>query len=141
MKKTLQNIALITFSLLSISFTTAHASDFGTAAFNKASFANFENLEGRLNSYVLLAIGMRNYITPHEYEVTYLPLKRLAAIAKIDCRIYGPLSQTTHNDLSNLVSFVANHQQEFGTLWEIESFFDTAQDLMALTESLAKDLR
>ena len=124
MKKTL----MIICAFISLTVTSLYAHE-------------INNLEGRLNSYVLLAVGMRNYVTPHDYEQTYLPLKRLATIAKIDCRTYGPLSETTHRAILELTNFVKNHQKEFSQLWEVESFFDIAQDLMSLTESFLRDLK
>ncbi len=97
--------------------------------------------EQRFDSYIALAKGMRDFVTPHEYARLYLPLKTKASQAKITLRNYGPLSRTTHKSLLEIVSFVDRNQSSFDTLWEVEAFFDVATDLMDMTQNLNRDLQ
>lgn len=140
MKKSLNAIFVIAATILSISFSSAQASTTNDNSIDQEYSISNASLETRLNNYVQLAVGMRDYVTPKEYAALYIPIKKFSSIAKINLRTYGALSQRTHISIMNLVNFVNNHQNDFDSLWEVEAFFDDAQDLMAFTMSLTKDL-
>lgn len=96
--------------------------------------------ESRFQSYIDLAKSMRDYVTPEEYGSLYVPLKIKAAKALITLKNYGPLSTRSHNSLLEIVRFVNRNEAKFNALWEVEAFFDVAQDLMDMTQSLTRDL-
>jgi len=95
----------------------------------------------RFESYITVAQNMRDYVTPMEYQNTYLPLKRLAAQAKIKIETYGPISQTAAASILELVKFVSNHEADLARLWDIEAFYYVATDLFQMTEELIRDVR
>jgi len=97
--------------------------------------------EARFQNYMALATSMRDFVTPHEYERLYLPLKIRSSKALVTLKNYGPLSSTTHKALYEIVSFVSSHEKEFDSLWEVEAFFPVAQDLVEMTQALSRDLQ
>ena len=97
--------------------------------------------EARFENYISVANAMRDYVTPGTWSELYSPMKVKAAKAQIALRVNGPLSESTRDALYELVDFVQGHQESIDHLWEIEAFFDVAQDLTLMTESLARDLK
>jgi hypothetical protein len=96
--------------------------------------------ESRFENYITLATAMRDFVTPEVYSDLYIPLKKKASKAKITLKNYGALSGKTHAAVLDIVKFVEAHDGEFNALWEVEAFFKIAQDLMDMTQALARDL-
>lgn len=136
MKLTLP-LALIMFGLMSSNgsvYAQAQRPHFARAAVS--SYCT----EARFQSYIELAASMRDYVTPEEYARLYIPLKVKASKAKITLNNYGALSNKTHKAVMDIVNFVDTNEGSFGSLWEVEAFFNVAQDLMDMTQSLSRDL-
>lgn len=95
----------------------------------------------RFQGYIEVAAAMRDFVAPVEYQKTYLPLKKLATQAKIKLDTYGPLSQTAHAAIIQLVDFVSKNDQDLQSLWDIEAFYDIASDLFSMTEEVIRDIR
>lgn len=138
MKMLLVSLSLLTFSAATMNSSYAQV----RSSYNKSNGPVYEYCEeSRFENYILLSNAMRDFVTPEEFEKLYLPLRKKAAIAKITLKNYGALSSTTHARVLDIVNFVNANQGSFSSLWEVEVFFDIAQDLMDMTQALSRDLQ
>ncbi|GEM_PF-3139845 len=142
--KFLVSLCLLSIGLVATNPSYAHSTTAKRPSFArdyvKASVSDICT-EQRFQNYMNLAVAMRDYVSPYEYAELYLPLKKKAAIALTNLRVNGPLSNRTHQSLYSIVKFVSANQTGFETLWEVEAFFDIAQDLLEMTTSLERDLQ
>lgn len=106
---------------------------------NRSNWSNYCTDE-RFTAYASIASAMRDYVTPEEYSRIYLPLKVLSSKASITLKHFGPLSETTHRSLRDIVAFISRNQNSFDALWEIEAFTAVAMDMMDITVALSRDL-